>query len=122
MKWYPLSPIHWVLLLILVAVTDVFTMVQKYFVPEIARPFAYIILVIVVLLAFFFIVRPEEPMVLAQTLCIILSTITLVLVLVQDVILTFSLSWKTFIVVLGPVLGPVIAAYIYLTVYAPENA
>ena len=121
MKRYPLSPIHWVLLLILVAITDVFTIVQKYFVPEIARPVVYIIFVIVVLIAFFFIVRPEEPMVLAQTLCIILSTITLVLVLVQDVILTFSLSWKTFIVVLGPFLGPWIAAFIYLTVRAPKN-
>jgi hypothetical protein len=118
MKWYPLTVFQVILLLIFVGIADLFTISQKYFVPEPVRPFTYVVFVIVLMHVYFLIVRPDRgPMVLAQTLSVILGVITLILVLVQDVLLASTLSWKTVIIFLGAVLGPVIAGYLYPAVH-----
>jgi hypothetical protein len=122
MKWYYLSLIQWILLLIIVAFVDGFTVAQRYVIPEILRPLTYFVIVIVLLLVYFFIVHPSEPMVLAQTLSVILGAITIILILIQDVILTYSLSWKTIVVFMGAVLGPVIAEYLFTVLHAPESS
>lgn len=122
MKWYPLSPGHWILLLVFVALADVFTLFQKYVVPEIVRPITYVLIVIVVLPLFFFAVRPSEPLVLAQTLSVIPGVITLLLILVQDVILTYSLSRKTIVIFMGALPGPVIAGYLFKAIHFPESS
>jgi hypothetical protein len=121
MKWYHLSLVQWILLLIIVGVADIFTVAQRYVIPEILRPLTYFVIVIVLLLVYFFIVHPSEPMVLAQTLSVILGAITIVLILIQDVILTYSLSWKTIVVFMDAVLGPVIAGYLFTVIHAPES-
>ncbi|OPY37091.1 MAG: hypothetical protein A4E35_01554 [Methanoregula sp. PtaU1.Bin051] len=113
MKWYPLTAVQFVILLILVAIADIFTIIQHYFVPDVARPLAYLVFVVLVLLAFFFIVKPAEPMVLAQTLAVILGIIALVLIIIQDVLIVYIISWRTGIVLLGAVAGPVVAGYVY---------
>jgi len=118
--WYHLSPEQWIILLILIALADVFTITQRYVIPEMLRPLAYVVFVIVLLLWFFFIVRPKEPMILAQTLTVILGTITIVLILVQDVILTSNLSWKTVVIFMGAIFAPVIAAYLFRAIRGSE--
>ncbi len=122
MKWYSLTAVQFVILLVLVAIADLFTIVQTQFLPAGVRPFTYLIFVVIVLLAFFFIVKPDEPMVLAQTLAVILGIIALILILVQDVILTYSISWRTGIVLLGAVAGPIAAGYCYAKIRTPAQA
>jgi hypothetical protein len=68
---------------------------------------------VLVLLVFFFIVKPDDPVVLAKTLSVTLGIITIVLIIIQDVIIANSLSWRTAIVFLGAVGGPIIAGYVY---------
>jgi len=118
MKWYRLTTLQFIVLLFLIASADVFTIVQKNFFPEIFRPFSYLLFVVLVLLVFFFIVKPDEPMVLAETLTVILGIIALILVVIQDVIIAYSLSWRTGIVLLGAVAGPIAAGYCYAKIHA----
>lgn len=113
MKWYPLSRLQWLILIFFIALADVFTITQKYVVPEVFRPLAYVVFVAAILIVFFFIVRPVDPMLLAKTLAVILGVITLALIIVQDVILAFNLSWKTIVIFSGAVLAPFIAGHLY---------
>lgn len=113
MKWYRLSPLQWGILILFITLADVFTITQKYVIPEEIRPLAYVLFIISILLIFFLIVRPEEPVPLAQTLAVLLGVITIVLILIQDVILAFNISWKTIVIFLGAVLAPFIAGYLY---------
>jgi|GEM_PF-1028145 FtsH-binding integral membrane protein len=117
MKWYRLTTVQFIVLLFLIASADVFTIVQKNFFPEIFRPFSYLLFVVLVLLVFFFIIKPDEPMVLAQTLTVILGIIALILVIIQDVVIAYSLSWRTGIVLLGAVAGPIAAGYCYAKIH-----
>jgi hypothetical protein len=122
MRWYPLTAVQFVILLFLVTIADVFTVVQKYFLPEIVRPFSYLLFVVLVLLVFFCIVTPDEPMVLAQTLTVILGAITVILILIQDVLIAHTLSWRTGVVFFGAIAGPLLAGYCYLKIHTPASA
>jgi hypothetical protein len=55
-------------------------------------------------------------MVLAQTFSVVLGVITLLLILVQNVILTYNLTWKAIVIFLGAILAPFIAAYLFRAV------
>lgn len=121
MNWYRLTLFQLIILFFFIAVADVFTVAQKYFLPEVIRPFSYLLFVVLVMLLFFFIVRPDDPMVLATTLLVILGIITLILIIIQDVIIARSLSWRTGIVLLGAVAGPVVAGYCYAMIPVPAE-
>jgi len=113
MKWYSLTAVQVIILLVLVAIADIFTIVQKYFLPQGILPFSYLLFVFIVMLGYFFIIRPDEPMVLAKTLAVILGVIAVVLVLIQDVIIAYTISWRTGVVLLGAIGGPIVAGYCY---------
>lgn len=113
MKWYHLTPVQWIIFLVFIAIVNLFTITQRYMVPEMIRPLAYVMVVIVLFLVFFFIIRPDEPPVLSQTLAIILGVIAIMLIILQDVIIAFNLSWKTVVIFLGAILAPYIDAYLY---------
>ena len=113
MKWYHLTTPQIMILFFFIVIADVFTIAQKNFLPENVRPFSYLLFVVLILLLFFFIVKPDEPAVLAKTLSVTLGIITIVLIIIQDVIIAYSLSWRTAIVLLGAVAGPIIAGYLY---------
>lgn len=112
-KWYHLTPVQWVILIVLIALANTFTVTQRYVVPEVLRPVAYVLFLILLILAFFFIVNPVEPLLLAKTLAFILGVIAIVLIVIQDVILASTLSWKAMVIFLGAVLTPFIAWHIY---------
>jgi hypothetical protein len=113
MKWYHLTIPQIIILLFFIVIADVFTVAQKNFLPESVRPFSYLLFVVLVMLVFFFIVKPDDPMVLAKTLSVILGIITIILILIQDVIIAQSLSWRTGVVLFGAVAGPIAAGYCY---------
>ena len=113
MKLYPLSPVQIALLLVFVAIADVFTYIQGYFVPLSVRPFTYLLFVIVVLLVYFFVVEPEETMALAGTLALILGVLAIILVIIQDVVIAYTISYRTPIVILGAIIGPYVAGWVY---------
>ncbi|MFA5001830.1 MAG: hypothetical protein WC502_02515 [Methanolinea sp.] len=113
MKWYHLTPVQWIILIVFIAIVNLFTITQRYMVPEMIKPLAYVMVVIVLFLVFFFIIRPDEPSVLSQTLAIILGVIAIMLIIIQDVIIAFNLSWKTVVIFLGAILAPYIDAYLY---------
>jgi uncharacterized membrane protein len=113
MKLYPLSPIQIALLLVFVAIADVFTYIQGPFVPPTIRPFTYLLFVIVMLLVYFFFVNPKEAMALAGTLALILGVLAIILVIIQDVVITYNLSYRTAVIILGAIIGPCIAGWVY---------
>jgi hypothetical protein len=121
MKPFPLSIVQVVVLLVFVAIADVFTSIQGYFVPLTVRPFTYLLFVVVVLLAYFFFVRPKDAMALAGTLALVLGVLAIVLVIVQDVVITYALSYRTPIVILGAVVGPYIAGWLYRVISRKEQ-
>jgi hypothetical protein len=113
MKLYPLSPIQIALLLVFVAIADVFTYIQGSLVPFAFRPYTYLVFVIVVLLVYFFFVNPKDAMALAGTLALVLGILAIVLVIIQDVVIAYALSYRTLVVILGAIIGPYIAGWLY---------
>jgi hypothetical protein len=121
MKQYPLSLVQIAILLVFVAIADVFTYVQGYVVPYSIRPVTYLLFVIVVLLVYFFIVKPKEWMALAGTLALILGVLAIILVIIQDVVIAYQISYRTPIILLGAVIEPYIAGYLYVLLTRPKR-
>lgn len=113
MKWYPFTPVQVLVLLILAVVIDAFTIIQRPLVPDTVRPFTYLLVGLVLITAYFFYVRPDEPMVLAATLAVILFVLAVIVVIVQDITLVNTLSWRTFFTLAGAIVCPFIIGYIY---------
>jgi len=121
MKLYPLSPVQIALLLVFVAIADVFTYIQGYFIPLAGRPFTYLIFVIVMLLVYFFFVNPTDAMALAGTLALVLGVLAIVLVVIQDVVIAYALSYRTLVVILGAIIGPYVAGGLYGVLAGPKK-
>ncbi len=119
MKLYPLSAVQIALLIVFVAIADVFTYIQGSLVPFAFRPYTYLLFVIVMLVVYFFFVKPENAMALAGTLALVLGVIAIVLVIIQDVVITYQLSYRTLIVILGAIIGPYIAGWLYKVLARP---
>jgi uncharacterized membrane protein len=117
MKWYPLTTAQIIILIFLITIADLYTVSQRLIFPETLRLFIYLFFLTFSLLGFFFFVKPDEPMALAKTLSVILCFATLILVLIQNVIVTQSVSWRTGILLLGAVVAPVAAGYCYPIIY-----
>jgi hypothetical protein len=113
MKWYPLTILQAIVLLLLVLITDAFTLIQAMIVPAQYRPVLYLLFIVLILVIFFVLVNPHEPKILAATLAVILGLIAAFLILVQDVILANNLSWRTVVVLLGAIAGPFASGWIY---------
>ena len=111
-----------IILFFFIAVADVFTIAQKYFLPEVVRPFLYLLFVVLVMVVFFFIVKPDNPVVLAKTLSVIPGIITIILIILQDVIIAQSLSWEKGIVLPGAVAAPIAAGYCSRMIHAKDPA
>lgn len=122
MKWYPLTTAQIIILIFFLTVADIYTVMQRQVFPEILRLFIYLFFLAFSMLAFFLFVKPDEPMALAKTLSVILCIATLILILIQNVIVTQSVSWLTGILLLGAVLAPVVAGYGYMRIYARTPA
>lgn len=121
MKWYHLTPVQWAILIIFIVIANLFTITQRYVVPEMLRPPAYVIVVVLLFLVFFFIVRPDEPLALAQTLGLVLGVIAILLIIVQDIILAPTLSWKAIVIFLGAIGAPFIAGFLYSIILTPKS-
>jgi hypothetical protein len=122
MKWYPLTTAQIIILIFFLTVADIYTVMQRQVFPEILRLFIYLFFLAFSMLAFFLFVKPDEPKALAKTLSVILCIATLILILIQNVIVTQSVSWLTGILLLGAVLAPVAAGYGYMRIYARTPA
>jgi len=111
-----------IILFFFIAIADVYPVAQKYFIPESVRPFSYLLFVVLIMLVFFFIVKPDDPMVLSTTLSVILGIITIILIIIQDVIIADSVSWRTGIILLGAVACPIAAGYCYAMIHSHSPA
>ncbi|HTY53535.1 MAG TPA: hypothetical protein VMB35_10140 [Methanomicrobiales archaeon] len=120
MKLYPLRPIEIVLLLVFIAFADLFTYIQAYFLPADIRPFTYLLFVVVVLLVYFLFVRPKDWSALAGTLALVVGIIAIILVVIQDALISYHLSWRTLVVILGAVIGPYVAGWLYGAIAGPR--
>lgn len=117
---YPLKPLEFLILLVIVAIVDVFTSIQKNLLPQNLQPVTYLVVVIVLLFAFFGMVRPADPRALAGTLALILGIIVILLIFLQDVVIGFStITWNTLIILLGALACPFIAGFLYGMASAP---
>ena len=113
MNLYPLKFREYSILTILFIIGYLLTVSQKYFIPLYIRPFTFFIIAIVVFYLFFLIIRPKEQIELSNTLALMLSMVTLVIIYIQHIVITFDLSWKAVIILLGTILGPYISGYLY---------
>ncbi|NMB79972.1 MAG: hypothetical protein GYA23_12865 [Methanomicrobiales archaeon] len=114
MKIYPLTAFEVLILLVLVFVVDILNSLQKTLLVPFIQPFVYLFMVIVALLSYFLLLRPEEPMALADSLALTLGVIVLILIIMQDIVIGFdTVSWNTIIILLGAIAGPFIAGFLY---------
>ena len=114
MLLYPLKPLEFLILLVIVAIVDIFTSLQKNLLPQYLQPVTYLVVVIVLLFAFFGLVQPAEPRALADTLALVLGVIVILLIFLQDVVIGFStITANTVIILIGAIVCPFIAGFLY---------
>ena len=104
---------EWLLLVLLIATSYVFTVSQKHFVPQGLRPFTFGTVVLALLFYFFALTKPARPMHKAKGLALVTGGFALALILMMHVIIRFDPSYKNVIVLGVAVFGPYAAAWIY---------
>lgn len=93
-----------------------FTVTQKYYIPEYLRPPALFTVIIAIFLGFFIYVDPGKPQQLATTLGLILGIATLLILIIQHVIISkdfAALIPKAVIIFIVAVVSPLISGMVY---------
>ncbi len=113
MKLYRLK---WYEILIFIGAFSIdylFTVTQKYYIPENIRPFSLLFITIVLLIIFFYIVKPEKPFALSGLLSLVLGIAVAVIIVIIHMIITFDLSYKQVIIFLVAVGSPYLSGWFY---------
>ncbi len=113
MKLYKFKLSDVAVLVVLFILGYLFTEYQHYLFPISVRIYTYLIMVVIMYYLIFMIMRPKEPMELANSLAAIFGAIVLLIIIVQDIIIMHYFSWRTPIVFLGVVLVPYFTAWAY---------
>jgi hypothetical protein len=113
MKCYPLAKKEYALLVVIFIAGYLFTELQYLLIPEATRPFSYLLAVTVLLLLFFSLVKPERPYELARFLAVLLGAIVAVIIVIEDIIIRHTLSYKLAVVLGGAIICPLVAGSLY---------
>lgn len=117
----PLKRFHILVLLCLIGCVVVFTITQKYYIPEPLRPFTLLLALVGICFIFYLVVRPDDEKGLAKFLSIVFGGCALVLIVVIDIILKHTYSYK-FIIVLAAAFGsPFLAMVCYNAVRSKQK-
>jgi hypothetical protein len=117
MTWHRLRARDVVLLAVAVVVGRLWVRVDQDFLPQRLLMPAFFVVVLLLLTTFFAVVRPPDSFALARTVALVLGVVVTALIVLQHVILTFDLSYKSGIVLGGTVALPfaVAAGYKWLS-------
>ena len=113
MHWYPLTGKEAALLLIVFAMSGIFSFFQQYFIAPSLLPFTYVLFLTLLLIAYFPIVRPADPFALAKFLSVILFAIYAAMIVLREFIIRHNYTWGSAIILAGAVLAPLIAGGFY---------
>ena len=100
-------------LIILYVVGYIFTASLKFYVPEHIRPFVFLVGLFALFYAYFSIIKPPVPNELAKRLSFILGVATALIILIEHIIITFDISYKSAIVLFGAVVFPFLTSFFY---------
>lgn len=118
--YYKLKIKECVYLIILLAIGYIFTITQKYYIPEIIRPFTLVFVFIAIFTILYIIVKPEDPRKLSNYLSFLTFAIVLLIVIIQHIIIKFDISYKAVIILIASYLAP-IPAYLIYKMYINER-
>ncbi len=113
MPFYPLTGKEAVFLLLVFVMTGIFSHFQPYFIVPSLVPYTYVLFLFLLLLAYFPVVRPADPRALAKFLALVLGAIYAVMILLIEIIGRHNYSMGSIVVLVGVVLSPLIAGWIY---------
>ncbi len=113
MPWYPLTGKEAVFLLLVFVMTGIFSHFQPYFIVPSLVPYTYVLFLFLLLLAYFPVVRPADPLALAKFLALVLGAIFAVMIVLVEIIGRHNYSMGSIVVLVGVVLSPIIAGWIY---------
>lgn len=113
MKLYKFKLSDIAVLVVLFLAGYFFTITQKYYIPGFLRIYTYFAMVDVMYSIIFALIAPKKPMELANSLAVLFGAVVLAIIIVQDIIIKFQLSWRTPVIFLGVVLIPYLAEWVY---------
>ena len=109
MKFHRLDGKGSAYLAVLFILISVFTVTQKLWIPELIRPYSFLVTAFPGFLVLFFLIKPVRPLVLSNTLAAILFPVAAFWILVQHVIINFDLTWKAGVILGMTAAGPYLA-------------
>ncbi len=113
MKLYKLKPIGYFYLFLGLLVNYGYIMVDQLFVPERIRPFAFMLVALLSFFIFFIIIKPVKPYELSRLVSLVLGIIVIIMIVILHIIITFDISYKSFIVLIVTIAAPFISGFIY---------
>jgi hypothetical protein len=118
---YPLKWHECLILLVLFVVLYFFTVTQRYYIPEVVRPFSLFVMVLLFLILFFFFIKPEKSFQLSRFLSLWLGIVVIVITTIKHVIIKFDLSYKSAIILTIAVVSPFITGFLYTKLNPAKN-
>jgi len=113
MRWYPLTTKEALLLLAVFLISGIFSNLQQYFVEPALRPFTYDLALLLIMLAYYPAAKPARPLELAKFLAVLIGGIFALMIVLKDVIIQQNISWSIVVLLVGAVLCPLVAGWLY---------
>lgn len=113
MKLYKFKLSDIAVLIVLFLAGYFFTFTQKYYIPSSVRVYTFLGMLVVMYSIIFALIAPKKPMELSNSLAAIFGALTLTIIIVQDIMIKYQLSWKSLIIFLGVILVPYTAGWAY---------
>jgi len=110
--YYKLKPREYVYLILLMVIGYIFTITQKYYIPEIIRPITLIIVFAGIFMVYYKIIKPEDMKKLSNYFAGLTFAIVSVIVIIQHIIIKFDLTYKAGIIIFASYIAPKIAYFI----------
>ncbi|MDP4143085.1 MAG: hypothetical protein Q8936_01195 [Bacillota bacterium] len=111
--YYKLKLKEYLILLVLIVAGYIFTVSQKYYIPEKLRPFTLLIAVILIFICFFYIVKPKTIFKLSRYLSLLCGLIIGIIIIIQHIIISFDITYKAGIIFIVTIVCPFISGLIY---------
>ena len=113
MKLYKFKLSDVAVLVVLFLAGYFFTITQKYYIPGAIRVYTYLAMVAIMYSLIFALIAPKKPVELANSLAVIFGALVVVIIIVQDIMIKYQLSWRTPIIFLAVVVIPYLAMWVY---------
>jgi hypothetical protein len=108
-----LKILDYLVLFVLIAIAYVFTATQKFYIPELLRPFSMAFVVLIILFFFFVWVKPDKIFNLSLLLSIVLGILVCLIIIIELLFFNFSFSYKQPLIWGITIVAPYITGFFY---------